>query len=186
MQQATTDGKSRLVKVMAWGHQATRHYLKHIQVRSMTPHGTLDHHGLSILVMHYNCPILQIPQCTCPISYNTPYWNRNVHISVPKWCIVGYGTGALWDLWGWSTVVASDYWDQNCTRPSVVIPIYGSSQKDIAIKNFHLPSYIYFRFSHDWWWQIMQAIVCRKDILLSKNRCQREKNFWGKYTCGEK
>ena len=24
-----------------------------------------------------------------------------VHISVTKWCIVGYRTGALWDLWGW-------------------------------------------------------------------------------------
>ena len=26
-------------------------------------------------------------------------WNRNVHISVPRWCIVRYGTRALWDLW---------------------------------------------------------------------------------------
>ena len=25
-----------------------------------------------------------------------------VHISVTKWCIVGYGTVALWDLWYWS------------------------------------------------------------------------------------
>ena len=32
-----------------------------------------------------------IPQCTT--------LNRNVHISVPKWYIVGCGTGALWDLW---------------------------------------------------------------------------------------
>ena len=22
-----------------------------------------------------------------------------VHVSVKKWCIVGYGTGALWDFW---------------------------------------------------------------------------------------
>ena len=37
--------------------------------------------------------ISQIPQRTCPISRNTPHWNRNVHISfVPKWCIVCYGT----------------------------------------------------------------------------------------------
>ena len=45
-----------------------------------------------------------IPQCTCPLSHNTPSWNRNVniYISVPAWCIVGYGTGALWDLWDWS------------------------------------------------------------------------------------
>ena len=27
-----------------------------------------------------------------------------VHISVTKWCIVGYGTGALWDLWNGSIV----------------------------------------------------------------------------------
>ena len=46
--------------------------------------------------------IALILQCTCPISHNAPLWNRNVHISVPKWCIVGYGTGALWDLWIWS------------------------------------------------------------------------------------
>ena len=39
--------------------------------------------------------ISQIPQCTCPIYHNIPLWNRIVHISVPKWCIVGYGTGAL-------------------------------------------------------------------------------------------
>ena len=25
-----------------------------------------------------------------------------MHISVPNWCIVGYGTGVLWDLWDWS------------------------------------------------------------------------------------
>ena len=24
------------------------------------------------------------------------------HISVKNWCIMGYGTGALWDLWDWS------------------------------------------------------------------------------------
>ena len=39
------------------------------------------------------------PKCTCPISHTTPFWNRNMHISVPNWCIVGYVTGALWDFW---------------------------------------------------------------------------------------
>ena len=29
-----------------------------------------------------------------------------VHISVTKWCIVGYGTGALWDLWDGSISTA--------------------------------------------------------------------------------
>ena len=36
-----------------------------------------------------------------PISHNASHWNRNVHISVPMWFIVGYGTGALWDLSDW-------------------------------------------------------------------------------------
>ena len=31
-------------------------------------------------------------------SHRAPFCNRNVHISATKWCIVGYGTGALWDL----------------------------------------------------------------------------------------
>ena len=69
-------------------------------------------------------PVAQIPQCTSPISNNASSCNRNVHmcahfcykmvhcgiwdqcivglvcvhISVTKWCIVGYGIGALWDM----------------------------------------------------------------------------------------
>ena len=51
-----------------------------------------------------NRPNLQIPQCTCPIAHNAlVIQNRNVHISVLNHqCIVGYGTGALWDLWDWT------------------------------------------------------------------------------------
>ena len=37
----------------------------------------------------------QIPQCIRQISHKAPFSNRNVHISVTKWCIVGYGTDAL-------------------------------------------------------------------------------------------
>ena len=44
----------------------------------------------------------QIPQCTYPISHNISLLNRNVHIFVTKWCIVGYWTGALWALQEWS------------------------------------------------------------------------------------
>ena len=40
-----------------------------------------------------------IPQCACRVSHNAPRWNRSMHISVPKWCIVGYGTAALRDSW---------------------------------------------------------------------------------------
>ena len=45
-----------------------------------------------------NRPSSQIPQCIRQISHNAPFCNRNVHISVSSWCIVGYGTGALWEL----------------------------------------------------------------------------------------
>ena len=34
-----------------------------------------------------------------PISHNALFCNRNVHISVTKWCIVGYVCDASWDLW---------------------------------------------------------------------------------------
>ena len=49
-------------------------------------------------IEHKNKPILQIPQCIRRIYHNASFCNRNVHISVTKWCIVGNGTGALWDL----------------------------------------------------------------------------------------
>ena len=43
--------------------------------------------------------------------------NRNVHIAVTKWCIVGYLSNALWDLWNGST----RYWQ--CDKVICVIPI---------------------------------------------------------------
>ena len=46
-----------------------------------------------------NRPISQIPECICAISHNATFCNRNVHISVTKWCIMGYVCDALWDLW---------------------------------------------------------------------------------------
>ena len=46
-----------------------------------------------------NRHVAQIPQCTSFVSHNAPFCNRNVHISVTKWCIVGYLSTALWDLW---------------------------------------------------------------------------------------
>ena len=42
--------------------------------------------------------ISQIPQCIIQISHKAPLCNRNVHISVTKWSIVGYRTSALWGL----------------------------------------------------------------------------------------
>ena len=53
-----------------------------------------------------NRPISQIPECYCAISqYATfvPEMCTCVHISVTKWCIVGYLSDALWDLWEGST-----------------------------------------------------------------------------------
>ena len=44
-----------------------------------------------------NRPISQIPESICAISHNATFCNRNVHISVTKWCIVGYVFDALWD-----------------------------------------------------------------------------------------
>ena len=51
--------------------------------------------------LHQNRPISQIPQCIRQLSHYALFCNRNngnVHISVTEWCIMGYGTGALWDL----------------------------------------------------------------------------------------
>ena len=47
-----------------------------------------------------NRPVAKIPQCTSPVSHNVPFCNRNVHvhISVTKWCIVGYVSNALWEM----------------------------------------------------------------------------------------
>ena len=43
--------------------------------------------------------IAQIPLCTSHISHNASFCNRNVHISVTKWCIVWYLSNASCDLW---------------------------------------------------------------------------------------
>ena len=40
-------------------------------------------------------PTSQIRQCIRQISHDAPFCNRNVHISVAKWCIMGYRTGSL-------------------------------------------------------------------------------------------
>ena len=49
-----------------------------------------------------NRPISQIPECICAIPTMHHFVTEMctcVHISVTKWCIVGYLSGALWDLW---------------------------------------------------------------------------------------
>ena len=59
---------------------------------------------LSCISLHnWSQPVFhKIPQCTCPISHYVPF--RTEKCTFLFW-IVGYGTGALWDLWIWSIVV---------------------------------------------------------------------------------
>ena len=49
-----------------------------------------------------NKPISQTPQYLWQVSPNAPFYDINVHIyvhiSVTKWCILGYETVALWNL----------------------------------------------------------------------------------------
>ena len=56
------------------------------------------------MILQTNKPISQFQLCIRQISYNAPFYNRNVHISVTKWYIVGYLFNALWDLWDGSIV----------------------------------------------------------------------------------
>ena len=61
----------------------------------------------------FNWPNSQIAPCTSPISHNAPFCNRNVHISVTKWCIVGSLADALWDLWDGPINSALCFYKQN-------------------------------------------------------------------------
>ena len=57
-----------------------------------------------------------------PTNYNAPFRNRNVHcvhISVTKWCIVGYLYDALCDLQIWSTMEL-EYCDSHQSDTSYV------------------------------------------------------------------
>ena len=78
------------------------------------------HWHLSQSQYYSNGPVTQIPQCKSPISHNAPFVTEMctcVHISVTKWCIVGYMPDALWDLWdgsipmehSWRICVKSGY-----------------------------------------------------------------------------
>ena len=45
--------------------------------------------------------ISQIPKCTCPIYHLMHHLEQKYAYFCSKWLYVGYGTGALWDLWYW-------------------------------------------------------------------------------------
>ena len=54
------------------------------------------------------------PTNTNLISLHAPFCTRSVHISVTKWCIVGYLSNALWHLWDESISSLSVYCLLNC------------------------------------------------------------------------
>ena len=47
-----------------------------------------------------------------PVPYRTMYHPQQKWAH-PEWCIVRYGTGALWDLWDWSIADDSIQWNFN-------------------------------------------------------------------------
>ena len=49
----------------------------------------------NISVSRFRRPISQIPKCTCSISHNALF---RTEMFCYEWNIVGYGTGAFWDL----------------------------------------------------------------------------------------
>ena len=57
------------------------------------------------------------------LSHNVPLCNRNVHISVTKWCIVGYSSDALWDLWDGSIIYNRDI-SRACSISYYSVPHY--------------------------------------------------------------
>ena len=85
-----------------------------IQKRNVSQNATVPYP--TMLYSEQKC----IPVCTCSIWYNAPFGTemcpRNASVPYPtmlhskqkcahfcsEWSIVGYGTGAFWDLWNWS------------------------------------------------------------------------------------
>ena len=49
---------------------------------------------------YINIPVAQILQFASPISNDTPFRTECVHF-YSDWCIKGFGTGELWNLWNW-------------------------------------------------------------------------------------
>ena len=69
----------------------------------------------------HNWPNSQIPEFTCSISHNAPFRTEMwIHLC-SEWSMVGYGTGALWDLWNWSIL-----WKQIYIHGSWLIEVKGS------------------------------------------------------------
>ena len=84
--------KDALIFTLKWSRLALRKYGHQVTCLIVTLCDTVG--KVTALQTHFTNPRIHLT-----VSCNTPHWNRNVNISVPKWCIVGYRTGALCDLW---------------------------------------------------------------------------------------
>ena len=85
----------------------------------------------------------QIPQCNGQIAHGAPFCNRNMHISVTKWCTVGCETSALWDLTIKS--IGSRYITKKyrVIRNRVIIEMLSTHQCTLTLIQFATKSYTY-------------------------------------------
>ena len=84
-----------------------RHWLRFVAWQ----HRAITWPNVDLSSVRSNRLISQIPRCIRQLSHNATFCNMctRVHISVTKWCIVGYGTASLWDLCNRSMTIT---WDQ--------------------------------------------------------------------------
>ena len=101
--------------VMNSGHtEIEGHLLKSIKNNKTTVLNYISQQMIKLafflLHKHIKCNVFQFYRWTDTVrhtnptmqmSHNASFYNRNVHISLTKWHIVGYGTSALWELWYW-------------------------------------------------------------------------------------
>ena len=82
MPQELTDDQSTLVQVMAWCHQATKHYLSQCWLRSLLPYGVIrpqwvklenQNHVRSDLPLNFN----SLPEVWLVLCYQSHYVNSN-------------------------------------------------------------------------------------------------------------
>ena len=80
------------------------------EIRARAARYVTDHQGIPAQKkdrqIHLSNPTMRqsniSQQCIRQISHNAPFCNRNVHMCAHfcyKWCIAGYLSNALWDLW---------------------------------------------------------------------------------------
>ena len=94
-----------MVQIMAWRRPGNQPLSEPMIVRLPTHICVTPLQWVNLLSQYR--PISQISQSIRRIPYNTQQCTY-VHISVAKWWIVGYVTGALWDMGNMSKVPALD------------------------------------------------------------------------------